>query len=228
VTPVTRESYQESLDDLRADVTAMGDLVVDRLEDGLESLATGDEALARSVIDGDDEVNHTYLALEDDCIDLFALQQPVAGDLRFVAASFKILTDIERVGDLATNLGRYALADGGEWRTDVAVDEIGRDATELFERSVTAYANGDTAACRDIAARDDELDAHCQRANESVARDLIEREAGSTDPWEAERFLDDVSRLLLTIRDLERVGDHAVNVAGRTLYIAENDPTLIY
>jgi phosphate transport system protein len=228
VTVVTRESYQQSLDELRADVTAMGDLVVDRLDKGLESLAACDETLAREVIDGDDEVNQAYLALEDECIDLFALQQPVAGDLRFVAASFKILTDVERVGDLATNLGRYALAGGCERRADVAVDDIGRDAKELFERSVTAYANEDTDTCIDIAARDDELDALCQRASQSVARDLIEREADGGDAWTAEQLLDDVSRLLLTIRDLERVGDHAVNVAGRTLYMAENDPTLIY
>jgi phosphate transport system protein len=228
VTAVTRESYQQSLEDLRADVTAMGDSVVDRLDDGLESLATCDEALAREIIDGDDEVNQTYLSLEEDCIDLFALQQPVASDLRFVAASFKILTDIERVGDLAVNLGEYALAGGCERRADVAVDDIGRDAKELFERSVTAYANGDASACVDIAARDDDLDALCQRASQTVARDLIEREAGGSDAWTAEQLLDDVSRLLLTIRDLERVGDHAVNVAGRTLYMAENDPTLIY
>jgi phosphate transport system protein len=228
VTQVTRESYQQSLDELRADATEMGDLVVDRLDTALTALSTGDDSLAREVVEGDDEVNHAYLALEDRCIDLFALQQPVAGDLRFVAATFKILTDFERVGDLASNLGSYALAADRERRSDVAVDDIGRDAKDLFERSVTAYANADTRTCRDIAAADDDLDALCQRASEGVARELIEREGGGDDAWSAERLLDDVSRMLLTIRDLERVGDHAVNVAGRTLYMAENDPTLIY
>jgi len=225
---VTRESYQESLGDLRTDVTAMGDLVVERLDAALSALEDRDDALAREVVAGDDEINQRYLALEDRCIDLFALQQPVAGDLRFVAASFKILTDVERVGDLATNLGEYALAAEGDRRSEVTVDDIGRDALSMFERSVAAYADADAEACRAIAAADDDLDALCQRASENVARELIERAGAGEDAWTAERLLDDVSRLLLTIRDLERVGDHAVNVAGRTLYMTESDPTLIY
>ena len=206
----------------------MGGLVVDRLEAAVESLTAADEALARSVIDGDDPVNETYLDLEDRCTDLFALQQPVAGDLRFVAASFKIITDLERVGDLATNLARYALAGERALSTDVAVAEIGRLAVGLVEDAIDAYAAGGAAACREIAARDDEVDALCQRASERVVRDLIEREADGDDPWAVERLLDDVSRVLLTVRDLERVADHAVNVAARTLYAAENDPELIY
>ena len=226
--PVTRESYQESLSELRTDVTAMGDLVADRLDAALSARSDGDDAVAREVVAGDDEINRRYLDLEDRCIELFALQQPVAGDLRFVAASFKVLTDFERVGDLASNLGGYALAADGDRRPGVAVEDIGRDALAMFDRSVTAYANTDAAACRDIAADDDDLDALCQRASESVARELVEREAGGDDAWAVERLLDDVSRLLLTIRDLERVGDHAVNVAGRTLYMAESDPALIY
>ena len=228
MTTVTRETYQKSLASLREDVVAMGGLVVDRLEAAVESLTAADEALARSVIDGDDAVNETYLDLEDRCTDLFALQQPVAGDLRFVAASFKIITDLERVGDLATNLARYALAGERALSADVAVAEIGRLAVGLVEDAIDAYAADDAAACREIAVRDDEVDALCQRASERVVRDLIEREADGDDPWAVERLLDDVSRVLLTVRDLERVADHAVNVAARTLYAAENDPELIY
>ena len=76
-------------------------------------------------------------------------------------------------------------------------------------------------------ARDDDLDVLCQRASQRVARDLIEREVADGDSWAVERLLDDVSRLLLTIRDLERVGDHAVNIAARSLYMIESDPTLV-
>ncbi|SFG43578.1 phosphate transport system protein [Halopelagius inordinatus] len=224
---MTRETYQQSLVELRADVTAMGETVVERLGMAIDSLATGDEAVAREVIDGDSAVNETYLELERRCIELVALQQPVASDLRFVAASFKISTDIERIGDLATNLAQYALAADRTFTPDVGLDEIGRDATELVERSLEAYANGDADACREIAARDDEIDALCQRANHAVARDLIEEEALG-DAWAVEELLDDVSRVLLTIRDLERVADHAVNIAARTLYAVENDTELIY
>ncbi|MUV59911.1 phosphate signaling complex protein PhoU [Halobacterium sp. CBA1126] len=222
-----REEFQRSLEDLRDGVREMGDLVLARVDDGLDALETADDKFARSVVHGDDEVNDRYLALEGDCIDLFALQQPVAGDLRLVAASFKILTDLERVGDLATNFGRYALATEDARHVDVDVVDVGRDARELVADALDAYAAGDAAACREVAARDDDVDALCQAASERVVRDLIEREAGE-DPWRTEALMDDVSRLLLTIRDVERVADHGVNVAARTLYAVESDPELVY
>jgi phosphate transport system protein len=222
-----RTGYQDDLDDLREDVLAMGQLVLGRLDDGLEALRTGDESLAREVAEGDATVNERYLELESRCIDLFALQQPVAGDLRFVAASFKILTDLERIADLAANLGRYALAGDESLVPEVPVGDIGTAARDLVARSLDAYADRDAAACRAIHEDDDTVDALCGRASEAVARDLVEREA-ATDAWELERLLDDVSQLLLTVRDLERVADHAVNIAARTLYMVESDPELIY
>jgi phosphate transport system protein len=223
---VPRERYQESLDGLRSEVLAMGDLVTERLGDSLEAVENRDESLAREVAAGDDEVNETYLELEDRCVDLFALQQPVAGDLRFVTASFKIITDLERIGDLAVNLANYSLAARETVAPEVAVDAIGAASLDLLERSLAAYETGDPAACRAVSAADDEVDALCQRASESVTRELIAET--DDDGWAAERLLDDVSRLLLTVRDLERVGDHAVNIAARTLYMVENDPELLY
>ncbi|MDS0219775.1 phosphate signaling complex protein PhoU [Haloarcula sp. S1AR25-5A] len=225
---MSRESYQQQLDELRANVVDMGDLVVERLEAALTALRTVDLDTAQSIIDGDDDINELYLDLEADCIDLFALQQPVATDLRFIAASFKIITDLERVGDLATNLAAYAQSADQRLGLEIDVDTIGREATEMVERSIDAYEREDIEACRAIAADDDELDTLCQRASETVARDLIEREADSDDGWAVEQLLDDVSRLLLTVRDLERVGDHAVNIAARTLYLVETDSELIY
>ena len=225
---MSRESYQQLLDELREKVVEMGDLVVERLEAALTALRTVDREMAQSVIDGDDDINELYLALEADCIDLFALQQPVATDLRFVAASFKIITDLERIADLATNLAAYAQSANRRLAPEVDVDTIGREATKMVGRSIDAYQREDAEECRAIAADDDALDALCQRASETVARDLIEREADTNDGWAVEQLLDDVSRLLLTVRDLERVGDHAVNIAARTLYMVETDSELIY
>jgi len=228
VIPVPREEYQEDLEELREAVLAMGELVLDRFDTGLEALRTRDESLARTVIDGDDEVNRRYLELESTCIELFALQQPVAGDLRFVASSFKVITDLERIGDLAANLGGYALASEAELGPDPDVYEIGEAVREHVVSAMTAYETGDPATCREVVERDDGIDALCERATERVVRDLIEREANGEDPWSVERLMDDVSRLLLTIRDLERVSDHAVNVAARTYYAATGDDDLIY
>jgi phosphate transport system protein len=222
-----REDYQERLDGLRDDVVGMSDLVLERLDAGMEALETKDEDLAWEVIDGDEDVNGLYLEIEQECVDLIALQQPVAGDLRLIAASFKIITDLERIADLATNLGDYTLDARRTYFSEVDVQEVGDFASEMVEDAVAAYENEDAEACYEIDERDEELDALCEEASERIMRDLIKGIDVETDE-EVELLLQETSRLLLTIRDLERVGDHAVNIAARTLYMLENDDELIW
>ena len=230
-----RENYQRRLDELRASVVDMGDLVLARYEAAIEAAETGDADLAREVIEGDHEVNDRYLAVEDDCTELLALQQPVAGDLRLITASFKISTDLERVADLATNLAGYGGPEGG-LHPAVDFDELAEIAREMVADAVAAYEAGDPDACRAVAARDDDLDERCRLASEAVVRGLLEEDRAQAirngtaehDPEQLADALDDVSRALLAIRDLERVGDHAVNIAARALYMAENDDELIY
>ncbi len=225
-----REGYQDRLDGLRDDVVEMSDIALDRLRSALEALEEKDEKKARRVVEGDDEVNELYLEIENECVDLIATQQPVASDLRLVAASFKIITDLERVGDLATNIAGYTV-DANEARfSEVDVQEIGALATSMVEDAVRAYEEADTDACRGIAESDEVLDERCERASERVMRDLLGNEYGvkkAPDEGETEAVVNDATRFLLIIRDLERVGDHAVNVAARTLYMAENDDELI-
>jgi phosphate transport system protein len=221
-----RVEYQTQLGSLREDVLYMSEVVAERLRMGLDALDRKDERLAERVIDEDDEVNEMYLDIEQDCIDLLALQQPVAGDLRFIAASFKIITDLERIADLATNLGRYTLEAERDVYPDVDVQRIGEATLEMLEASMAAYADEDSEACFAIADRDDDVDDLCQTASSVVVRDLLESEMDEDQA--VEDLMADVSRLLLTIRDLERVGDHAVNVAARTLYMVENDDSLLY
>jgi phosphate transport system protein len=225
---MARTGYRNELEALREGVVRMGELVVSRLRTALEALDRQDHELAWAVIDGDEEVNDRYLALERDCIDLLALQQPVAGDLRLVAASFKLITDLERVGDLAVNLGEYALYADRDVFAGVDLRNLGERAVEMVEEAVAAYADGDAVACVSLADRDADLDVACERASRTVVRDLVETELpNGADDEQVEFLLQDVSRVLLTIRDLERVGDHAVNVAARTLYMLETDARLI-
>jgi len=227
---MARTDYQSSLEELRDDVLYMSEVVAERLRTGLDALERKDERLARDVIEGDDEINDMYLELEGECVDLIALQQPVASDLRFIAASFKIITDLERIGDLAVNLGGYTLEAQRDLFPDVDMQRIGRTTLEMLEAAMNAYANEEVEACYAVADRDDEVDAMCEAASELVVRDLIESDHLGDDETDAETesLMQDVSRLLLTIRDLERVGDHAVNIAARTLYMAENDDELLY
>jgi phosphate transport system protein len=171
-----------------------------------------------------------YLELEGTCVDLIALQQPVASDLRFIAASFKIITDLERIADLAVNLGGYTLDAQRDLFPGVDMQRIGRETLAMLESAMAAYADEDTERCFAVAERDEKVDAMCEAASELVVRDLIEGDylgGGETDD-DIESLMQDVSRLLLTIRDLERVGDHAVNVAARTVYMVENDDELLY
>jgi len=205
----------------------MSEIVVDKLRLALTALERTDETLAREVIDGDDEINQQYLDLEADCIDLIALQQPVASDLRFIAASFKIITDLERVGDLAVNLAEYSLRTDRTRFPDVDVQAIGTTVTEMVEDAMIAYADEDSKLCYNLAERDDLVDEQCETASELVVRELLSSDQLDQDV-DLEALLADVSRLLLTIRDLERAGDHAVNIASRSLYMIQNDAELLY
>ena len=222
---MTREDYQAALDALRDGVLDLGELVVERLLQAVEALEQADDELAESVVEGDRTVNERYLDLERDCIDLLALQQPVAGDLRFVAASFKILTDLERIGDLATNLAAYARRKERDLYPDVSLRDVATIAVSMLERALLAYEERDPDLCRAVAEQDDEVDGLCERIGQLVVRDLIDREADS--PTDVDALLPAVRRLLLAVRDVERVGDHAVNVAARTLYMVEGDASLL-
>ena len=222
---MVRRKYQRRLLELREDVVSMGDMVLDRYEEALQAVETHDSDRGEAVIVGDHEVNEAYLDLEGDCIELLALQQPVAGDLRFIAASFKIITDLERIGDLATNLGRLAMEIDGELHPALDFRHIADAAKEMVADAVAAYDTEDADACREIAARDDNLDHACEIASKRVVRALIDEIPDETDP---EELLEEASTALLAIRDLERVGDHAVNIAARTLYMIENNDELIY
>ncbi len=226
---MARESYQDQLDTLRSDVLYMSELVGDRLRTALSAMESKDDEAAMSVIEGDEEINELYLELEGDCVDLLALQQPVASDLRFIAASFKIITDLERIGDLATNLADYSLDANRDVFPEVDVQSIGDETLDMLEASMAAFETEDTEACLAISERDDDVDEQCREASQAVVRDLMERDIdAATMEAEIENLMNDVSRLLLTIRDLERIGDHATNIAARTLYMSENDDQLIY
>ena len=202
----------------------MSDLVLERYDRALDALESKDEAVAREVIEGDHEVNELYLELESDCTELVALQQPVAGDLRLIASSFKIVTDLERIGDLAVNLAEHALAAERDRYPEVDVAAIGSETRSMVAEAMAAYEAGDADAAREVATRDDVVDQRCETVGEIVVADLLQTDYGEN----AESVVDDASRLLVTIRDLERVGDHAVNVCARTVYMVEHDDDLIY
>jgi len=218
-------------------VEAMGALVCDRLETALAAFAENDAERARAVRNGDRAVNDRYLAVERRCIETLALEGPVASDLRIVVASFKIITDLERIGDLAVNLAECALATDREPLPAIDIDEIGAAAVGMVEDALAAYREGlaelsrvgdDSAVDSDwlsyeVDDRDADLDARCAHASDVLVRALIDRRPDDG----GDALLADVEVLLLAVRDLERVGDHAVNVAARTHYMATGSDDLV-
>jgi phosphate transport system protein len=223
---MARERYVAALDQLRDTLVEMGRLVVELLDDAAAALEHEDAARAQRVVEGDTEVDDLYREVESRCIDLFTLQQPVASDLRRVASTFKISTDLERVGDLAVNLAQYSRELSRDLYTEVALSDIVDTARRMVADAVELYAeDGDEWRCHELADRDTELDAMCAHAGRVVTLALLDHQASADD--DAERLVEDVSTLLLTVRDLERIGDHAVNVAARTLYVTEGDDSLL-
>jgi len=220
---MSRDTFEARLDALQSDVCEMGRDVTERLDRAVTAYEQRDPAAGRAVADADDEINEWYLDLESECIDLLALHQPVASDLRLVVASFKILTDLERVGDLAGNLGGYVDAMAGDTVPSVPITDIGEMALAQLAAALDAYEQCDPALCRDVAAADTDLDERCGAATNDLVRSLVNRS-----PDDVAATLADTKRYLLTVRDLERAGDHAVNIAARTLYVVESDAELVY
>lgn len=230
-----RRAFQAELAELRAGVADYGAVVTDRLRTAVDALGRGNVDLAEELLTGagpggcdERDVGERARELERDCVRLHALQQPVASDLRFVAASFKIVGDVSRAGTIADDLARYTVDAEPEVFPEVDVRTIGERVVDLLSDAVDVYAtpDPDPDACRAVAARDDDVDAMVAAAGDAVVRDLVTADRVGTDA-DVERLLADVRRLFLTLRDLERVGDLAVAVAGRTLYAAENDDSLL-
>ena len=226
---MARNQYDERLTTLRTDVVLLAETVIERYEDAVVAMDTGDTRRADQLIRQDDEINSRYLALEQECTTLIARRQPVAGDLRLITASFKILTDLERIADLAVNLASRTEYGTAEIHDAIDIRTLGMTAAEMVASAVDAYETETSDACRAVAETDTELDTDCEAANRQLIRELIaERTASGRDERELAATVDRTTRALLTVRDIERVGDHAVNIAARTLYMLDGDDELLY
>lgn len=215
---MVRESYRRQLDQLSDTVLSMGNLVASRLGKGLEALRRPDPELIEELFRGDDEVDQLYSEIERRCIDLLALQQPVAIDLRLITTAFKISTDIERVGDIAVNLGQYAR----NYHLNLKLlpheelFSIGDLVTTMVYESLKAFYDKDARRAEEVLELDDQVD----RMFWDLVSRLIEDLLSSRD--QREEIVTGAVALLLSIRDLERVADHAVNIAARTIYMVES------
>jgi len=208
---VERERFQKAMDMIQNDIIKMGGLVEESIGKALESLRNQDFEMAEDVFKIDDLIDELELKIEDACIKLIATQQPTARDLRKVSSAFKITTNLERMGDYAGGIAKATLTIGREPLIKPLIDipRMAFLAQKMVKDVLDAYVREDEGLAKDIGSADDEVDSlHNQVFNELV---LIMVK----DP----RNINQAAQLLLISRALERIADHATNIAERVVYV---------
>jgi phosphate transport system protein len=205
------KAFSEELEQLSADVAAMGGLAESLVSDALEAAATRDGDLAADVVARDVQVDAMQRDIEKKIIRLLALRHPIAQDLRVCIAALKIVSDLERVGDLAKSIARRVptLNDSEPTAFAASVDRMGKLVLSHLHEVLDAYATGETARAVAVWERDDDVDEHYN----ALFRELVR--AMSNDP----SMIGPGAHLLFIAKNLERIGDHATNVAEVIHYL---------
>ena len=203
--------FQEDLDALKERLLAMGGLAEERVREAVHGVKDRDGAALDAVLAGDEPINEFHMEVDDRCFKLLALHQPMAADLRVIVAAVKINTDLERVGDLAVNIAeagkRYLQHPPVKPLIDIP--RMGDLAQKMLRDALDAFVRRDMALAEKVLAEDDTLDA----LKTQIFRELLTYMLQS--PETIEPALD----LILISRHLERIGDHATNVAEDVIFI---------
>ena len=203
--------FQDELDSLKERLLAMGGLAEERVRESVRGLMDRDGAALDAVLGGDQPINNLHIELDDRCFKLLALHQPMAADLRVIVAAVKINTDLERVGDLAHNsaeAGKRYLRHAPVTPL-IDIPRMGELAQSMLRDALDAFVRRDIALAEAVLAADDTLDA----LKTQIFRELLTYMLQN--PSTIEPALD----LILISRHLERIGDHATNVAEDVIFI---------
>lgn len=211
----TRQSFDKSLEELQRDILRMGSLVEQAIFDAVQSLAKQDVELAKKVMKQDDLIDDLELEIEDKCMKLIATQQPMARDLRRIGTGFRIITDLERMGDHAYDIAKITLQLAGQPLVKPLID-IPRMATlaqKLVKDCLDAYVHSDVDLARKMCQEDDEVD----RLYSEVFTELI----GLMTQKPA--TVHQATYLLFVARYIERIADHATNIGEAVIYLVTGD-----
>jgi phosphate transport system protein len=213
---LARENFHRILNETQQDVLRMGSLVEEAITKAVDALARSDIALAEEILNFDDYIDDLNVRIETNCLNLLALQQPMASDLRTIAAMLDIIIDLERIGDHACDIAQITknLANEPQLKPMIDIPRMAARAREMLREALDAFANRDAMAAHRIPAKDDEVD----RLYRTVFKELIEFMA--KDPKAINRG----SNLILVALYLERIADHATNVCERVAYMVEGVP----
>ena len=205
--------FERDLEALKEQLLRMGGRAEGIVLKAVDALRRRDAALAREVFGDDKTIDRLELDIDDRCLRLLALQQPLARDLRFITAALKISNDLERVGDHAVNIAGSALTLAGEalLRPPADISRLAERASAMLHEALDAFVRDDADTARRICELDDEVD----QLNRKVFREMIDQMVA--DPSTIPRAME----LVLVARNLERVGDMATNVAEEVVFIAE-------
>jgi phosphate transport system protein len=217
MTDHTLKAYDKELETLERRIAEMGGIAEKMVIDAMDALANSDASLAQSVIVSDERLDALQREIEEAAVLTIARRQPMAIDLREIIGAIRVAGDLERVGDLAKNIAKRSLKIGGEPRSRreiVGLKHMNDVATELLKDVLDAYAQRDVERARAVWERDVELDA----LEDSVFRDLL------THMMEDPRNISYCAHLLFCSKNVERIGDHATNIAETVFYLVTGHP----
>jgi len=203
--------FDDALRQLKQQILMMGSRVEDMIDDCMKSLASKDGKLAERVIESDHAVNALEVAIDEQCIELLARYQPAAVDLRFITRGLKIVTDLERVGDLAVNIasriGEILRAGGAP----IDIADMSKNVQGMLIDSIDAFVNGDLAKANQVLVNDDIVD----DLTDKYVKELLDR--ATKEP----QHLNVIFPMTSIVRYLERVSDHSTNIAELAIFTAK-------
>ena len=207
--------FERELERLKRSLLTLAAKVEERLRMAIKAIETRDGNLADLVIDADHEIDEMEVDIEEECLKVLALHQPVAIDLRFIIAVIKINNELERIGDLAVNIAERAAFLASQRKLDILFDFPGmaEKAQSMVKRSLDALVNMDSKLAWEVCASDDEVDAMNRemfiQVQNSMRKNMSRMEC--------------LIHLLSASRHLERIADHATNIAQDVVYIIEGE-----
>ena len=204
---------EKELSDLKERLLTMGSVVEAQVARSIKSLVDRDNATATKVIEADHEVNRMEVEIDEECIRLLALRQPEAGDLRFITTAMKIVTDIERIGDLAVDVSERALELNEEptLKPYIDIPRMAKAARNMLKEALDAFVNRNAELAWSVLDEDDFVD----ELNKQIFRELLTFMI--EDPHSISRAI----RITYISKYLERIADHATNIAEMVVYLVE-------
>jgi len=205
--------FDEELKNLKEKLLRMAGLVEESVELAIEAIKDRKDELSQGVLKNEEQINLLDVEVDETCLRLMALRQPMAGDLRFITSAMKIDSELERMGDLAVNVSEQAfiLNKLPPLKPLLDIPRMARLAQAMIRDSINAFINRDEALARSVCERDDEVDA----LDEQIFRELL------TYMMEDAANISRAVALILVSRNLERMADHATNIGEDVIYLAK-------